>query len=135
MLSVGSISIVVLYCLTVGSPVSACSGAKEPRFIYGTRLIRIPTNELEEIYNLCHYRNAPYVSAQNVAIREEEEQVGLEERISGGDDTNVGHFPSAVSIRMRAPSWAPNMLMQAFCGGTLVTWRHVITSATCFKEE
>lgn len=47
---------------------------------------------------------------------------GVNERIVNGQPANVGEFPYMVSIRAGGSHW---------CGGTLFSPRHVLTTANC----
>lgn len=107
---------------------SAGSNAHNPRdYIFGSRLIRLDKEELNDIYSLCHYNGSSNKQ------RGDTETIGaIEERIVGGVDAHVGEFPAAVGLRTH--SMLPNAMERDTCGGTLVTWRHVVTTAVCIRD-
>jgi len=120
----GSTMLAALLLLVNTGTVKAEPQHNSPEFAYGSRLHRISKEELREIYSYCHYDSHPSTRGDRV-------MEGISERIIGGEDANVGDFPAAASFRSH--SILPNIMSVAKCGGTLLTWRHVITSGECVK--
>merc|ERR1719348_809096 len=55
-------------------------------------------------------------------------QINFSDRIVGGDNTLLGEYPWQVSLLYQG------VIQNHFCGGTLVSSKHVITAAHCTQE-
>ena len=54
-------------------------------------------------------------------------KIPVQSRIVGGKETIINQYPWMAMLRMKTP-------FKAFCGGTLITSRWVLTAAHCFGE-
>jgi len=67
-----------------------------------------------------------FLQAQAASFRSKSNQI-IQSRIVGGHDANRGQFPYHVVLANRLSYFY-------FCGGTIITSRHILSAAHCVKE-